>query len=212
MVLHGASLTARDMPAAGPVGTGSGATCTGDGAGRPAARAPVRTPAGTGSQPRRRASPVGTCHRLAAPRESEAPGEPGAGRAGRREKSAEPIRIAWSTLRNAANHGFRCVSALVAPASDRLSRYPAMRRRHPAMRRRHPAMRSRYPAMRRRRLAEVRPHPASCQVPSRAPARRACSRRCRGTNPRPRVGRRRSSCRPCLLRVSAGPGRGPAQR
>jgi len=160
MVLHGASLTARDMPAAGPVGTGSGATCTGDGAGRPAARAPVRTPAGTGSQPRRRASPVGTCHRLAAPRASEAPGESGGERAGRREsrapgsraaeKSAEPIRIAWSTLRNAANHGFRCVSTLVAPASDRLSRYPAMRRRRPA---------------------EVRPRPASYQVPSRAPAR-----------------------------------------
>src|SRR5450759_3998934 len=44
----------------------------------------------------------------------------------RREKSAEPIRIARSTLRNAANHGFRRVSTLVAPASDRLSRYPAM--------------------------------------------------------------------------------------
>jgi len=160
MVLHGASLTARDMPAAGPVGTGSGATCTGDGAGRPAGGAPVRAPAGTGSQPRRRASPVGTCHRLAAPRASEAPGESGGERAGRREsrapgsraaeKSAEPIRIAWSTLQNAANHGFRRVSTLVAPASDRLSRYPAMRRRRPA---------------------EVRPRPASYQVPSRAPAR-----------------------------------------
>src|SRR5450759_2879332 len=89
MVLHGPSLTARDMPAAGPVGTGSGATCTSDGAGRPAARAPVRTPAGTGSQPRRRASPVGTCHRLAAPRESRAPGEPGAGR-NRLSRSGSP--------------------------------------------------------------------------------------------------------------------------
>ena len=49
----------------------------------------------------------------------------GAGRAGRGEKSAQPIRIVQSTLRNAVNHSFRRIFTLVAPASDRLNRYPA---------------------------------------------------------------------------------------
>ncbi len=154
------------MPAAGPVGTGSGATCTGDGAGRPATGAPARTPAGTGSQPCRRwaarrlapataGRPRGSPEQAGRRENSAQPGgspervgrrvgrreksaQPGASpeRVGRREKSAQPIKIALSTLRNAAKHGFRRVSTLVAPASDRLSRFS---RRAPAPSRRGPA-------------------------------------------------------------------------
>jgi hypothetical protein len=75
----------------------------------------------------RRCVHPGTRWRMQARREPDGESgrrEPG-GRSQAGGKSAEPIRAARSTLQNAANHGFRRVSTLVAPASDRLSRYPA---------------------------------------------------------------------------------------